>query len=176
MLNTAHIHIILVRPHSPGNIGAVARAMHNMGLERLVLVAPERFPHHEARMMACDAVALLHQAQIVPTLAEAVTSCHWLVGTSARRRQYRKPPLSPAALAHRLPALCQQYQVGMVFGPEDAKASWSEGRRPYGCGNRQSRTSACRRRLTAYATLQLSAAAEAGALARHDDQDGHCGL
>jgi TrmH family RNA methyltransferase len=120
VLNTDHLRIILVRPQSPGNIGAVARAMQNMGLQRLVLVAPERFPHPEARMMACDAVGLLHQARIVPTLAEAIASCHWLVGTSARRRQYRKPPLSPGALAQKLPALCQQYHVGIVFGPEDA--------------------------------------------------------
>ena len=72
MLNTTHISIILVRPQSPGNIGAVARAMHTMGLERLTLVAPERFPHHEARMMACDAMDLLQQARIVPTLAQAL--------------------------------------------------------------------------------------------------------
>ena len=43
-LHTAQITIILVRPQSPGNIGAAARAMHNMGLERLALVAPEHFP------------------------------------------------------------------------------------------------------------------------------------
>ena len=125
MLNTANISIILVRTQSPGNIGAAARAMHNMGLERLVLVAPKRFPHPEARMMACDAVELLQQARIVPTLAEAVASCHWLVGTSARRRQYRKPPLSPEAVAHKLPALYQQ-QVGILFGAEDAGLTTAE--------------------------------------------------
>ena len=36
----AQITIILVRPQSPGNIGAAARAMHNMGLDRLALVFP----------------------------------------------------------------------------------------------------------------------------------------
>ena len=51
----AHISIILVRPQTPGNIGAAARAMHNMGLRQLALVAPEHFPHPEARMMACHA-------------------------------------------------------------------------------------------------------------------------
>ncbi len=35
-------------PRIPGNIGAVARAMKNMGLERLVLVNPRQFPHSEA--------------------------------------------------------------------------------------------------------------------------------
>ncbi len=119
-LNTERITIILVRPQSPGNIGSVARAMRNMGLHRLALVQPERFPHPEARMMACNAETLLQQAQVYPSLSEAVAECHWLVGTSARRRRYRKPSLTPWELAHKLPDLCQQHHVGIIFGPEDA--------------------------------------------------------
>ena len=87
------------------HIGAAARAMHNMGLDRLALVAPEHFPHPEARMMACHAEHLLHQAVVYDSLAAAVATCHWLVGTSARRREYRHPPLTPRPLAHKLPAL-----------------------------------------------------------------------
>jgi TrmH family RNA methyltransferase len=119
-VNTEHIRIILVRPQSPGNIGSAARAMRNMGLHHLALVAPERFPHPEARMMACGAESLLHQARIYDTLSAAVASCHWLVGTSARRRRYRNPPLTPAALAQKLVTLSQQHHVGILFGPEDA--------------------------------------------------------
>ncbi|MEO5367758.1 MAG: hypothetical protein H7831_15640, partial [Magnetococcus sp. WYHC-3] len=37
--------VVLDRPGSPGNIGAAARAMKNMGLTRLRLVAPRLFPH-----------------------------------------------------------------------------------------------------------------------------------
>jgi TrmH family RNA methyltransferase len=125
-LNTEQITIILVRPHSPGNIGSVARAMHNMGLHRLALVAPERFPHAEARMMACHAQHLLQQACVYPSLQEAIAPCHWLIGTSARRRHYRLPPLTPRDLAHKLPDLCQANQVGIVFGPEDAGLTTAE--------------------------------------------------
>ncbi len=32
--------VILVRPREEGNVGAAARAMANMGLERLILVEP----------------------------------------------------------------------------------------------------------------------------------------
>ena len=119
-LNTEHITIILVRPQSPGNIGAAARAMRNMGLQRLALVTPARFPHPEARMMACGAEDLLQQACVYDSLPAAVATCHWLVGTSARRRHYRKPPLTPRELADKLPALCQHNHVGILFGPEDA--------------------------------------------------------
>src|SRR5262247_4578023 len=125
--HTAHITIILVRPQSPGNIGAAARAMHNMGLERLALVAPEHFPHPEARMMACHAEHLLHQAAVYDSLAAAVTTCHWLVGTSARRREYRHPPLTPRELAHKLPALYARHpHVGILFGPEDTGLTTAE--------------------------------------------------
>jgi TrmH family RNA methyltransferase len=117
--NTEQITIILVRPQTPGNIGSVARAMRNMGLHRLALVQPARFPHPEARMMACNAETLLHQAQVYNSLSEAVSTCHWLIGTSARRRQYRKPSLTPRALADKLSDLCQQHHVGILFGPED---------------------------------------------------------
>jgi TrmH family RNA methyltransferase len=125
--HAAQITIILVRPQSPGNIGAAARAMHNMGLHRLALVAPEHFPHPEARMMACHAEHLLHQAVIYDSLAAAVATCHWLVGTSARRREYRHPPLTPRQFAHTLPALSAQHpHVGVLFGPEDTGLTTAE--------------------------------------------------
>jgi TrmH family RNA methyltransferase len=123
----AQITIILIRPQSPGNIGAAARAMHNMGLDRLALVAPEYFPHPEARMMACHAEHLLHQAVVYDSLEAAVATCHWLVGTSARRREYRHPPLTPRELAHKLPALYVQHpHVGILFGPEDTGLTTTE--------------------------------------------------
>lgn len=125
--HAAQVTIILVRPQSPGNIGAAARAMQNMGLERLALVAPAHFPHPEARMMACHAEPLLHRAVVYDSLAAAVATCHWLVGTSARRREYRHPPLTPRALAHTLPALSMQHpHVGILFGPEDTGLTTAE--------------------------------------------------
>ena len=54
--------------------------------------------------MARHAEHLLHQAVVYDSLAAAVATCHWLVGTSARRREYRHAPLTPRELAHRLPA------------------------------------------------------------------------
>lgn len=124
--NPAYVTIILVRPQSPGNIGSAARAMRNMGFHRLALVAPERFPHAEARMMACGAEELLHHAHVYDSLHAAIAPCHWLVGTSARQRQYRKPPLTPSEFARELPARGQQHHVGILFGPEDAGLTSAE--------------------------------------------------
>jgi len=125
-LNTDQITIVLVRPQIPGNIGSVARAMHNMGLQQLTLVSPARFPHPEARMMACGAADLLQQARVCASLQEAVATCQWLAGTSARRRHYRTPPLTPRDLAQKLPGLCQHNHVGILFGPEDSGLTTSE--------------------------------------------------
>lgn len=118
--NADHLTVILVRTQSPGNIGAAARALRNMGLHRLALVAPQRFPHPEARMMARGAEDLLYKALIYNTVEEAVASCHWLVGTSARPRNYRHHPLTPRMLGAKIPALTQDYHVGLLFGPEDS--------------------------------------------------------
>ena len=49
------IRIVLVGTQHPGNIGSAARAMKTMGLHRLVLVAPERYPHADASAMAAGA-------------------------------------------------------------------------------------------------------------------------
>jgi len=46
------IRIVLVHTTHPGNIGAVARAMKNMGLGELWLVAPKVFPCAEASARA----------------------------------------------------------------------------------------------------------------------------
>ena len=125
-LHTEHITIILVRPQSPGNIGSAARAMRNMGLHHLTLVAPERFPHPEARMMACGGKDLLSTAQVYDSLSAATASCHWLVGTSARRRRYRNRSLTPSELVPKLMNLRQQHRVGILFGPEDVGLSSAE--------------------------------------------------
>ena len=49
------IRIVLVEPSHPGNIGAVARAMKNMGLSRLVLVQKVR---HELQDLIREAVGI----------------------------------------------------------------------------------------------------------------------
>ena len=65
------IRIVLVGTQHPGNIGSAARAIKTMGLHRLVLVAPQKYPHNEADMMAAGAEDVLNAAVEVATLAEA---------------------------------------------------------------------------------------------------------
>ena len=55
-MNLDNIRIVLVNTSHPGNIGGTARAMKNMGFERLVLVAPRKFPHEEADWRAAGPI------------------------------------------------------------------------------------------------------------------------
>ncbi|HXS21635.1 MAG TPA: TrmH family RNA methyltransferase, partial [Steroidobacteraceae bacterium] len=85
-MDTSDIRIVLVEPSHPGNIGAVARAMKNMGLEKLVLVSPRQFPHSEAVARASGADDVLAKARVVATLAEAIADCGFIVATTSRTR------------------------------------------------------------------------------------------
>lgn len=79
---------ILVRPHYPENVGAVARAMKTMGLTQLVLVKPGRLalPDHElARKMAVKSTDVLGAARCVDSLEAALVDCTWAFATTARR-------------------------------------------------------------------------------------------
>ncbi|WP_028669627.1 RNA methyltransferase [Saccharospirillum impatiens] len=113
-----NIRIILIQTWHPGNIGAVARAMKNMGLADLVLVNPVDFPCDEAYNRAGQATDVLDRARIVPSLAEAISDCVLVVGTSARDRSIRLPAYSAEQCAEKAVTLQQQAPVAIVFGRE----------------------------------------------------------
>lgn len=118
MKKLADIRVVLVATSHPGNIGSAARAMKNMGLSELVLVAPKTFPSSEAYAMASSALDVLNQARLVETLAEAVADCQWVVGTSARRRYTDLIPVSPRVFAEQAIAMRAGQRVALVFGRE----------------------------------------------------------
>lgn len=117
----SRIHIVLVEPKVPGNIGAVARAMTTMGLSRLVLVNPVEFRHEaEARWMAHGAGEILDNARVVPTLDEAVSGLALVVGTTNRTRGIWLNPIQPVEEAFaELAAVARSQPAGILFGRED---------------------------------------------------------
>jgi TrmH family RNA methyltransferase len=114
-----NIRIVLVEPQHPGNIGAVARAMKNMAFKRLALVKPADHLAMEARMMAMHAFDILQQAQVVPSLAQAVDDAGFVVGTTRRLGKARQAHLSPRAIAPAVLELAHSNPVALVFGRED---------------------------------------------------------
>lgn len=112
------VRIILVDTTHPGNIGAVARAMKNMGLQDLVLVNPRYFPHADATARASGADDILAATRVVDSLDEALTDCVYVAGASARSRTIGWPSMLPRDCAERLHAESQSGTVAAVFGPE----------------------------------------------------------
>ena len=112
------IRIVLVGTTHPGNIGAVARAMKNMGLDELALVRPKHFPHKDATARASGAVGVLKNALVVASLPEALTDCVYVAGASARPRTIEWPSMGPRECAQRLQLESEVGSVAAVFGPE----------------------------------------------------------
>lgn len=117
--------IVLVGTTHPGNIGAAARAMKNMGMSCLRLVAPRTFPSAEATARAAGADDLLAAATVHPTLEEAVADCSLVIGASARSRALGCPSLEPRAAAARV-AGALPARGALVFGREHSGLSNEE--------------------------------------------------
>ena len=110
--------VVLVGTQHPGNIGSAARAMKTMGLGRLALVAPRRFPDPEANALAAGAGDVLEEASVHATLAEALADCRLVIATTARQRSVPMPELDPREAAARLLAAAASGPVALVFGRE----------------------------------------------------------
>ncbi len=113
-----NIRIVLVKTFHPGNIGAAARAMKNMGLSRLYLVQPQDFPSFEASQRASSATDILQQAVVVDSLAEALEGCALAVGTTARLRSVQWPQVDSRRCGELLVEESREREVALVFGRE----------------------------------------------------------
>ncbi|UCE89903.1 MAG: RNA methyltransferase, partial [Pseudomonadota bacterium] len=115
-----NIRVVLVNPSHPGNIGAAARAMKNMCLRHLYLVAPQMYPHADATARATGAADLLQGAHVVGTLEEALTDCALVVGASARHRAISWPTVDPRRCAGEAVSTAASASVALLFGRENS--------------------------------------------------------
>jgi TrmH family RNA methyltransferase len=122
-LQTAHdllgrIRVVLINTTHPGNIGATARAMKVMGLSRLHLVTPKKFPDADATALASGADDLLQHAEVHSSLESALENCGLVLGTSARIRSLSMPQLDARTAARQAIAEVPQHEVALLFGRE----------------------------------------------------------
>ena len=117
-MNFDNVRIVLVETSHPGNIGAAARAMKNMGLENLSLVRPNRFPGEVSTARASGATDVLERAQVCDGLDEALAGCRLVLGSSARRRGIGSPEIDPRQAAEQVARASAQAPVAVVFGRE----------------------------------------------------------
>jgi len=117
----SNFKVILVETSHPGNIGAVARAMKNMGMDQLRLVQPKFFPHADATARASGADDILRSAGIFSSLKEALGDCQIVLGASARDRTISWPSLTARECAERWGGeLGCKENIGLVFGRENS--------------------------------------------------------
>ena len=114
------IRIILVGTTHTGNIGSVARAMKTMGLSQLYLVAPKELPDGQAYALSAGASDILAQAKVFDSLAEAITDCPLVVGSSARSRTLSWPMLEPRECGVKAVLEAASHPVALVFGRESS--------------------------------------------------------
>ena len=116
-----NITFILVETTHPGNIGAAARAMKNMGIKQMGLVTPKEFPHKKAFFRAKSATDVLEEAVVHKSLNEAVSESKLVIGTSARNRKVPWPLVSPREAAEEIVSFCQtsKDKIAVIFGRED---------------------------------------------------------
>lgn len=112
--------ILLMEPQLADNIGMVARAMANTGLDELRLIAPrDGWPNDKARIAASGANYVVDDAGAYETLADATGDLHWMAATTARQRDLRKPILTPEQLVAELRRrIAEGQRCGILFGRE----------------------------------------------------------
>lgn len=114
------IRIVLVETSHPGNIGAAARALKNMGLKELVLVRPRQFPHAEATARASGADDVLAAARVEQELVSALDGCGLVLATTSRDRDQYFRVLDVQAAAERALTEAHRLPVAIMFGSERA--------------------------------------------------------
>ncbi|WP_298217539.1 RNA methyltransferase [Halothiobacillus sp.] len=125
------IQIVLCGTSHTGNLGAVARAMKNMGLHRLVLVSPKATIDDQAMATAKHAADILNTARQVDNLPDALADSVEVWATTARPRDLHLPVLSARAAAEVIAATPSTGMISIVFGAErtgltNQELSWAQ--------------------------------------------------
>ncbi len=115
--------VVLNQTQDVINIATAVRAMMNMGLRRLRLVAPADYNAHRIGGIAHGSEAVLERAEFFDTLEDALADCSYAVGTTARRRTasfvWQHPRDASAELLRIAAERETQGPVAIVFGRED---------------------------------------------------------
>jgi tRNA/rRNA methyltransferase len=120
--------VILMEPQLADNVGMVARAMANFGLDDLRLIAPrDGWPNEKARIAASGANYVIDDAAAFPSLEAAIGDVNWLAATTARQRDLRKPVMTPLqAVAEMRRRIAAGERCAILFGRERSGLETSE--------------------------------------------------
>lgn len=111
--------VVLHKPQDPINIGAVVRAMKNMGVAQLRLVQPVAYDPWRVEGVAHGTRDLVERITHFDSLAAAVADCVRVAAFAGKRRAAKWPVVTPRALAPMLLDASADGPVAIVFGQED---------------------------------------------------------
>lgn len=114
----SRVRVVLARPSHPGNIGACARAMKTMGLTRLYLVNPLKFPHQDAITMAAHSLDVLDNAIVCDSLEDALAGTVFTVASTARPRGIEHEVLNAREAGGELARHACEGYVALLMGTE----------------------------------------------------------
>ncbi len=122
-----NLRVVLVRPQFPENIGAAARAIANMGLGSLHLVAPLRpWAEPMRRLASSGGAGVLAAMTTHDQMAPALAGCTGAIAFTARKGRCRGELVTCRQAAERALALAAAGEVALVFGPEDRGLTTAE--------------------------------------------------
>jgi TrmH family RNA methyltransferase len=114
------VTVVLHHPMRQVNIASSVRAMKNMGLRQLRLVAPREYTPELIEQVAHRSEDVVSRITVHDTLADALHDMQWVVGTTAR---IRDTPLPPDDIRGAMPQIAQRaangQRIALLFGPED---------------------------------------------------------
>lgn len=113
------VTVVLYESQDPINIGAVVRAMKNMGVWDLRLVRPCPYDPNRLEQIAHDTRDVVARIQHFDTLDEALADCVRVIAFSGRRRAARWARHTPRTAAADLLEYAPTGRVAIMFGRED---------------------------------------------------------
>lgn len=117
-MRAKNIEFVLVNTFHPGNIGSAARAIKTMGFDNLSLINPRQFPHPDAIAMAASASQVFDTTKVCINLKEAIGSCNFVFGASARSRGLEIPILSAREAGDFINQIDENSKIAILFGRE----------------------------------------------------------
>src|SRR5512135_1945807 len=113
-----NVYFVLVEPKEPGNIGASARAIKNMGFRKLCLVKPPPEMSDEGRWFARNAHDVLDAAEVFDSVEEAIRDKAVVVGTTRRKGKRRGVIMPVEKGVVRIRDIAINNKVAILFGRE----------------------------------------------------------
>jgi TrmH family RNA methyltransferase len=115
-----HFRVVLVEPLNDGNVGAIARAMKNFGLDELVLVRPCHIGE-EGTKRAMHGIDVLKEARVVYSESDALKGADFVAATSgvdtASEKNFVRIAMTPRDFSVKMRDV--KGKVAILFGRED---------------------------------------------------------